>query len=167
MSLEVVSCICISLVDIFKVIDSWDSCTLYLSYCHRLQRTSEFSVYGHGQQRRAIIEAVRLYEEEKKNGSKTSVACESGEDLNSAAAGAVCPEYAKDLSKKWQKFVTQVANKQKNDIICVLYGLLIARISCLSHIICLLQLVVFNLFPHFREKLPVKLQSSAVRLAMR
>lgn len=106
---EVVSYI--SLVDIFKVIDSWDSCTLYLSYCHRLQRTSEFSVYGHGQQRRAIIEAVRLYEEEKKNGSKISGACEAGEGLNGAGAGAVCPEYAKDLSKKWQKFVTQVASK--------------------------------------------------------
>lgn len=68
-------------------------------------------MYGHGQQRRAIIEAVRLYEEEKKNGSKISGACEAGEGLNGAGAGAVCPEYAKDLSKKWQKFVTQVANK--------------------------------------------------------
>ncbi|CAH8275428.1 unnamed protein product [Arabidopsis lyrata] len=90
-------------------ISTFHSFSLQLCRMHadKLQRTSEFSVYGHGQQRRAIIEAVRLYEEEKKNGSKTSVACESGEDLNSAAAGAVCPEYAKDLSKKWQKFVTQ------------------------------------------------------------
>jgi len=120
-------------------------------------------VYGHGQQRRAIIEAVRLYEEEKKNGSKTSVPCESGEGLNGAGAGAVCPEYAKDLSKKWQKFVTQVAS---NDIV-LLYVLLIASISCLSHIIWLLKVVVFNLFPHFREKLPVRVQSSVVRWAMR
>lgn len=65
-------------------------------------------MYGHGQQRRAIIEAVRLYEEEKKKGSRTSGACETGEDLN--GAGAVCPEYAKDRSKQWQKYVTQVAN---------------------------------------------------------
>ncbi|CAL9226769.1 unnamed protein product [Arabidopsis halleri] len=90
-------------------ISTFHSFSLQLCRMHadKLQRTSEFSVYGHGQQRRAIIEAVRLYEEEKKNGSKTSVACESGEDLNGAAAGAVCPQYAKDLSKKWQKFVTQ------------------------------------------------------------
>lgn len=96
--------------DIFKAIDSWDSCSLQLSYCYRLQRTSEFSVYGHGQQRRAIIEAVRLYEEEKKNGSRTSDACETGEGLNGAGTGAVCPEYAKDRSKQWQKYVTQVAH---------------------------------------------------------
>ncbi|CAE6178057.1 unnamed protein product [Arabidopsis arenosa] len=90
-------------------ISTFHSFSLQLCRMHadKLQRTSEFSVYGHGQQRRAIIEAVRLYEEEKKNGSKTSGACESGEVLNGAGAGAVCPEYAKDLSKKWQKFVTQ------------------------------------------------------------
>ncbi|XP_010438926.1 PREDICTED: ATP-dependent DNA helicase SRS2-like protein At4g25120 [Camelina sativa] len=90
-------------------ISTFHSFSLQLCRMHaeKLERTSEFSVYGHGQQRRAIIEAVRLYEEEKKNGSKASGACESGEGLNGAGAGAVCPEYAKDLSKKWQKFVTQ------------------------------------------------------------
>ncbi|XP_023635685.1 ATP-dependent DNA helicase SRS2-like protein At4g25120 isoform X2 [Capsella rubella] len=88
-------------------ISTFHSFSLQLCRMHaeKLERTSEFSVYGRGQQRRAIIEAVRLYEEEKKNGSKGSGACESGEGLN--GAGAVCPEYAKDLSKKWQKFVTQ------------------------------------------------------------
>lgn len=118
-SFEVVSYM--SLIGFFRVVDSWHTCTLYLSYRHRLQRTAEFSVYGHGQQRRAIIEAVRLYEEEKKNGSSSSGACESGEGLN--GAGAVCPEYAKDRSKKWQKYVTQVDNKWRIDIICLLYGL--------------------------------------------
>ncbi|CDY11056.1 BnaA03g47150D [Brassica napus] len=81
-------------------ISTFHSFSLQLCRMHadKLQRTSEFSVYGHGQQRRAIIEAVRLYEEGKegKNGSSTS-----------AGAGAVCPEYAKDRSKKWQKYVTQ------------------------------------------------------------
>ncbi|ESQ54792.1 hypothetical protein EUTSA_v10024258mg [Eutrema salsugineum] len=90
-------------------ISTFHSFSLQLCRMHadKLQRTSEFSVYGHGQQRRAIIEAVRLYEEEKKNGSSISEACESVEGLNGAGAGAVCPEYAKDRSKKWQKYVTQ------------------------------------------------------------
>uniref|UniRef100_A0A1J3JSV9 DNA 3'-5' helicase n=1 Tax=Noccaea caerulescens TaxID=107243 RepID=A0A1J3JSV9_NOCCA len=90
-------------------ISTFHSFSLQLCRMHadKLQRTSEFSVYGHGQQRRAIIEAVRLYEEEKKTGSNTSGACESGEGQNRAGAGAVCPEYARDISKKWQKFVTQ------------------------------------------------------------
>ncbi|CAN8325862.1 unnamed protein product [Cochlearia groenlandica] len=90
-------------------ISTFHSFSLQLCRTHadKLQRTSEFSVYGHGQQRRAIIEAVRLHEEEKKNGSSTSDACESGEGLKGAGAGAVCPEYAKDRSKKWQKYVTQ------------------------------------------------------------
>ncbi|KAL1201195.1 ATP-dependent DNA helicase SRS2-like protein [Cardamine amara subsp. amara] len=88
-------------------ISTFHSFSLQLCRMHadKLQRTSEFSVYGRGQQRRAIIEAVRLYEEEKKNGSRTSGACETGEGLN--GAGAVCPEYVKDRSKQWQKYVTQ------------------------------------------------------------
>ncbi|CAN7014410.1 hypothetical protein IGI04_013171 [Brassica rapa subsp. trilocularis] len=89
-------------------ISTFHSFSLQLCRMHadKLQRTSEFSVYGHGQQRRAIIEAVRLYEEGK-NGSSTSGACESAEGQSGAGAGAVCPEYAKDRSKKWQKYVTQ------------------------------------------------------------
>ncbi|WZZ76075.1 hypothetical protein YC2023_087445 [Brassica napus] len=89
-------------------ISTFHSFSLQICRMHadKLQRTSEFSVYGHGQQRRAIIEAVRLYEEGK-NGSNTSDACESAEGLSGAGAGAVCPEYAKDRSKKWQKYVTQ------------------------------------------------------------
>lgn len=138
-----------------------DSCTLYLSYRHRLQRTSEFSVYGHGQQRRAIIEAVRLYEEGK-NGSSTSAACESAEGHSGAGAGAVCPEYAKDRSKKWQKYVTQVYNPELNNL---LYCLL-ARVCCLSHLVSL-NISYFQLFLHFRQRLPVELRRSAVRWAMR
>ncbi|KAJ0263320.1 ATP-dependent DNA helicase SRS2-like protein [Hirschfeldia incana] len=89
-------------------ISTFHSFSLQLCRMHadKLQRTSEFSVYGHGQQRRAIIEAVRLYEEGK-NGSSTSGACESAEGQSGAGAGAVRPEYAKDISKKWQKYVTQ------------------------------------------------------------
>jgi hypothetical protein len=58
-----------------------------------LGRTTEFLVYGHGQQRRAIIEAVRLVENE-----------------NNA-----CTEFYNDVmksfkekSKKWEKFVAKV-----------------------------------------------------------
>lgn len=87
-------------------------------------------MYGHGQQRRAIIEAVRLYEEEKKNGSSTSGACESGEGPKVADVGAVCPEYARDISKKWQKFVTQVDNKWRTDTIYLLYD--VVRICCFT-----------------------------------
>nr|VDD40331.1 unnamed protein product [Brassica oleracea] len=89
-------------------ISTFHSFSLQLCRMHadKLQRTSEFSVYGHGQQRRAIIEATRLYEVGK-NGSSTSGACESAEGQSGAGAGAVCPEYAKDRSKKWQKYVTQ------------------------------------------------------------
>lgn len=162
-SFEVVSYV--SLINISRVVvDSCDLCTLYLSYCHRLQRTSEFSVYGHGQQRRAIIEAVCLYEEEKKNGSSSSGACESGEGLNGAVS--VCPEYAKDISKKWQKYVTQVGNKWRIDILCLLYGLSIGHICCISHNLSL-TFNCFYLFLQFRERLLVKLQRSAVRWAMR
>lgn len=139
-----------------------DSCTLYLSYHHRLQRTSEFSVYGHGQQRRAIIEAVRLYEEGK-NGNSTSGACESVEGLSGAGVGAVCPEYAKDRSKKWQKYVTQVDNHELNNL---LYCLLMLRVFCLSHLVSL-NISYFQLFLHFRQRLPVELRRSAVRWEMR
>ncbi|KDO44825.1 hypothetical protein CISIN_1g001127mg [Citrus sinensis] len=41
------------------------SLQLCRSHAEKLERTSEFLIYGHGQQRRAIIEAVRLLENEK------------------------------------------------------------------------------------------------------
>ncbi|KAF8412471.1 hypothetical protein HHK36_000435 [Tetracentron sinense] len=72
------------------------------SHAEKLGRTSEFLIYGPGQQRRAIIEAVRLLENERKNGQNLD-ACLLGEDSN----GINCAQYFKDKSKKWQKFVTQ------------------------------------------------------------
>lgn len=68
----------------------------------RLERTSEFLLYGHGQQRRAIIEAVRLLEKERS--LPDSETCKLGEDFDGKSA-----EHFKDKSKKWQKFVTQVS----------------------------------------------------------
>lgn len=73
--------------------------------CYRLGRTSEFLIYGHGHQRRAIIEAVRLLEKEK-----SGVQNDDASKLAQDSKDIVSPEYFKDKSKKWQKFVTQVSN---------------------------------------------------------
>lgn len=70
----------------------------------RLGRTSEFLIYGHGQQRRAVIEAVRLLENEKSN--KMIDSKKSGEESH----GVTSPEHFKDMSKKWQQFVARVSN---------------------------------------------------------
>ncbi|WMV20034.1 hypothetical protein MTR67_013419 [Solanum verrucosum] len=63
----------------------------------RLGRTPEFLIYGHGQQRRAVIEAVRLLDDKKK-GPRDEL-CQL-DDKNS-------PQHFKERSKKWLKFVTQ------------------------------------------------------------
>ncbi|KAA3454352.1 ATP-dependent DNA helicase SRS2-like protein isoform X1 [Gossypium australe] len=79
------------------------SLQLCRSHAEKIERTPEFLIYGHGQQRRAIIEAVRLLENEKSGQQHNS--CKSSGIENSN--GARHPEYFKDRSKKWQKFVTQ------------------------------------------------------------
>lgn len=61
---------------------------------YRLGRTPEFLLFGHGQQRRTIIEAVRLLEKEN---YKSHV-----DDIHDD------PNLFKEKAKKWQKFVTQV-----------------------------------------------------------
>ncbi|CAM8908704.1 unnamed protein product [Rhodiola kirilowii] len=63
------------------------------SHADKLDRTPEFVLFGHGQQRRTIIEAVRLWETEK---NKDCV-----EDIQGD------PKLFKDKAKRWQKFVTQ------------------------------------------------------------
>lgn len=70
----------------------------------RLGRTSEFLIYGHEQQRRAVIEAVRLFENGRSNKKLDSRVF--GEESN----GITSPQYFKDMSKKWQQFVTRVSN---------------------------------------------------------
>ena len=62
----------------------------------RLNRTPEFLIYGHGQQRRAVIESLRILDDEKHYNSAK---------LHDGVTDAVC---FKEMSKKWQKFVTQV-----------------------------------------------------------
>ncbi|XP_039010048.1 ATP-dependent DNA helicase SRS2-like protein At4g25120 isoform X2 [Hibiscus syriacus] len=77
------------------------SLQLCRSHAEKLERTREFLIYGHGQQRRAIIEAVRLLVDE--NSGQQYYKSSKIENSN----GARHPGYFKDRSKKWQKFVTQ------------------------------------------------------------
>ncbi|TYG55631.1 hypothetical protein ES288_D09G289500v1 [Gossypium darwinii] len=76
------------------------SLQLCRSHAEKIERTAEFLIYGHGQQRRAIIEAVRLLENEKSGQQHNS--CKSSGIENSNGV-----RHFKDRSKKWQKFVIQ------------------------------------------------------------
>ncbi|RLM85005.1 ATP-dependent DNA helicase SRS2-like protein [Panicum miliaceum] len=62
-----------------------------------LGRTSEFIIYGHGQQRRAVIEAECLLENDKRSGADDTTKQYDG-DIKSSF---------KDKAKKWQKFIAQ------------------------------------------------------------
>ncbi|XP_057970940.1 ATP-dependent DNA helicase SRS2-like protein At4g25120 isoform X2 [Malania oleifera] len=94
------------------MISTFHSFSLQLCRLHaeKLDRTSEFLIYGHGQQRRAIIEAVRLLENEK--GRK---------NLDDSNLGD-SPQHFKDKSKRWQKFVTQAKASGKNPADCCKMG---------------------------------------------
>ncbi|XP_059300266.1 ATP-dependent DNA helicase SRS2-like protein At4g25120 [Lycium ferocissimum] len=80
-------------------ISTFHSFSLQLCRMHaeKLGRTPEFLIYGHGQQRRAVIEAVRLLDD-KKNRPHDEL-CQLN-DMNS-------PQHFKERSKKWLKFVNQ------------------------------------------------------------
>ncbi|XP_024029713.1 ATP-dependent DNA helicase SRS2-like protein At4g25120 [Morus notabilis] len=84
-------------------ISTFHSFSLQLCRLHaeKLGRTSEFLIYGHEQQRRAVIEAVRLFENGRSNNKLDSRVF--GEESN----GITSPQYFKDMSKKWQQFVTR------------------------------------------------------------
>ncbi|GLU20859.1 hypothetical protein SLE2022_370370 [Rubroshorea leprosula] len=89
------------------------SLQLCRSHAEKLERTAEFLIYGHGQQRRAIIEAVRLLENEKNcDAHKTE------RNFN----GRRNPEDFKDKSKKWQKFVTKAKASGKTPAECCKMG---------------------------------------------
>lgn len=66
----------------------------------RLERTREFLIYGHSQQRRAVIEAMRLFEKENSKQIHDHPKLDDLDDLNLP--------HLKDKSKKWQNFVSQV-----------------------------------------------------------
>ncbi|KAK4777262.1 hypothetical protein SAY87_017449 [Trapa incisa] len=77
------------------------SLQLCRSHADKLGRTHEFSVFGQGQQRRAVIEAMRLLGNE--TSGQNNELCKLEEDPITIAS----THYCKDKSKKWQKFVTQ------------------------------------------------------------
>ncbi|KAJ1405099.1 UvrD-like helicase, ATP-binding domain [Sesbania bispinosa] len=84
-------------------ISTFHSFSLQLCRSHgeKLGRTSEFLIYGQGQQRNAIIEAVRILENGKSRHKDGALLI--GEMSNSLTT----PKQFKDKAKKWQKFVTQ------------------------------------------------------------
>ncbi|XP_020095441.1 ATP-dependent DNA helicase SRS2-like protein At4g25120 isoform X2 [Ananas comosus] len=71
------------------------------SHADKLSRTAEFLIYGHGQQRRAVIEALRLAENAKRSGQESA-----DYQLDKFSGGDIARSF-KEKSKKWQKFVTQ------------------------------------------------------------
>ncbi|KAL2539989.1 P-loop containing nucleoside triphosphate hydrolase superfamily protein [Abeliophyllum distichum] len=83
-------------------ISTFHSFSLQLCRLHaeKFGRTPDFLIYGHGQQRRAVIEALRLLEDGKKS---------ANHELSKLTELAVinCPQNFKDKSKKWLKFVTR------------------------------------------------------------
>ncbi|KAL6549293.1 DNA helicase [Orobanche gracilis] len=76
------------------------SLQLCRSHAEKLGRTPEFLKYGHGQQKKAIIEAVRLLGDGKRRTNNELCKFSELSDINS-------PKHFKDKSKKWLKFVTQ------------------------------------------------------------
>ncbi|KAL0403024.1 UNVERIFIED_CONTAM: ATP-dependent DNA helicase SRS2-like protein [Sesamum radiatum] len=83
-------------------ISTFHSFSLQLCRTHaeKIGRTADFLIYGHGQQRKAIIEAVRLLEDGKRRANNEVCKLNELSDINS-------PKHFKDKSKKWLKFVTQ------------------------------------------------------------
>ncbi|KAL0359072.1 UNVERIFIED_CONTAM: ATP-dependent DNA helicase SRS2-like protein [Sesamum angustifolium] len=76
------------------------SLQLCRSHAEKIGRTPDFFIYGHGQQRKAIIEAVRLLEDGRRRANNEVCKLNELSDINS-------PKHFKDKSKKWLKFVTQ------------------------------------------------------------
>ncbi|XP_019441073.1 PREDICTED: ATP-dependent DNA helicase SRS2-like protein At4g25120 [Lupinus angustifolius] len=82
-------------------ISTFHSFSLQLCRAHgeKLGRTSEFLIYGQGQQRNAAIEAVRLLENGKGRHKDDGLLIGEMSKTN--------PKQVKDKAKKWLKFVTQ------------------------------------------------------------
>ncbi|XP_074583383.1 ATP-dependent DNA helicase SRS2-like protein At4g25120 isoform X2 [Curcuma longa] len=70
-------------------------------HAEKLGRTPDFLIYGPGQQRRAIIEALRLIVSGQKNASETVI--QKLEEVH----GTDIANTLKEKSKKWLKFVVQ------------------------------------------------------------
>jgi len=77
----------------------------------RLGRSAEFLVYGHGQQRRAVIEATRLAALEIQILPGGTVENDSSEAKGNETGNDFSPAMWKEKAKKWQQFVAQVSLK--------------------------------------------------------
>ncbi|KAG0585848.1 hypothetical protein KC19_2G043800 [Ceratodon purpureus] len=90
-------------------ISTFHSFCLQLCRAHadKLGRSTEFLVYGHGQQRRAVIEATRLATLDTQGVPSGFVEKDSSEAKESEAGKDFCPAMWKEKAKKWQQFVTQ------------------------------------------------------------
>lgn len=84
----------------------------------RLGRSAEFLVYGHGQQRRAVIEATRLATIEIQTGQGESAEIDTSITEGSVTDSNSNPSMWKDKAKKWQQFVTQVCSKPAEVLYC-------------------------------------------------
>ncbi|KAI3852799.1 hypothetical protein MKX03_028633 [Papaver bracteatum] len=87
------------------------------SHAEKLGRTPEFLIYGQGQQRRAIIEAVRLSETGGNDGQNLDAS-----KLDQNSSNMTSAHNFKDKSKKWQKFVTQAKASGKIPADCQKMG---------------------------------------------
>ncbi|KAK9684210.1 hypothetical protein RND81_10G193900 [Saponaria officinalis] len=94
-------------------ISTFHSFSLQLCRKHadKLGRTPEFLIYGHGQQRRAVVEAVRILD------------CESDlQHLDASETSGLLNDIqvhqCKDKSQKWQKFVTKAKASGKTPEEC-------------------------------------------------
>ncbi|KAI3751165.1 hypothetical protein L2E82_22211 [Cichorium intybus] len=90
------------------MISTFHSFSLQLCRLHaeKVGRTPEFLVYGQGQQRKAVIEAVRLSESEK------NIKISDSDKLSDVTKS--CPEDFREKSKKWMKFVAQAKASGKS-----------------------------------------------------
>lgn len=69
-------------------------------------------MYGHGQQRRAVIEATRLATLEIQSVPSGFVENDFSEAKENEAGRDFCPAMWKEKAKKWQQFVTQVSSRR-------------------------------------------------------
>jgi len=66
-------------------------------------------VYGHGQQRRAVIEAIRLASLEIQTIPGGAVENDFSGAKENETGSDFSPAMWKDKAKKWQQFITQVS----------------------------------------------------------
>ncbi|XP_024395416.1 ATP-dependent DNA helicase SRS2-like protein At4g25120 isoform X5 [Physcomitrium patens] len=99
-------------------ISTFHSFCLQLCRAHvdKLGRSAEFLVYGHGQQRRAVIEATRLATIEIQTGQGESAEIDTSITEGSVTDSNSNPSMWKDKAKKWQQFVTQAKSAGRTSL---------------------------------------------------